>query len=42
MDQLNLFPLTDLKTEGYAQPESRWAPVDDTDVAVDEQQAEAA
>ncbi|MGA5035150.1 hypothetical protein ACPB8P_31970 [Streptomyces cellulosae] len=44
MDQLNLFPLSALQTEGYAQPESRWADtVDDTaDELVTEQQAEAA
>lgn len=45
MDQLNLFPLSALQTEGYAQPESRWADTtDDTanDQVVTEQQAEAA
>lgn len=44
MDQLNLFPLSALQTEGYAQPESRWADTTDAtaDEAVTEQQAEAA
>ncbi|WP_276205343.1 hypothetical protein [Streptomyces prasinopilosus] len=43
MDQLNLFPLSALKTEGYAQPEPRWGDTDDTAVETEvEQQAEAA
>lgn len=41
MDQPHLFPLADLKTEGYAQPESRWGDTDDSDTT-DETQAEAA
>ncbi|MGW1135634.1 hypothetical protein [Streptomyces griseoluteus] len=41
MDQPYLFPLSDLKTKGYAQPESRWDTTDEGDTA-DEQQAEAA
>ncbi|MFI8191440.1 hypothetical protein ACIF8T_21895 [Streptomyces sp. NPDC085946] len=43
MNQLYLFPLADIQTKGYAQPESRWGNTDDeaTEVEV-EQQAEAA
>ncbi|MET9445433.1 hypothetical protein [Streptomyces sp. NPDC006610] len=43
MDQPYLFPLDDLQTEGYAQPESRWGVTDDTaDETEREPQAEAA
>jgi hypothetical protein len=42
MDQPYLFPLSELKTEGYAQPESRWGSTADDIDAGDEQQAEAA
>lgn len=39
MDQIDLFPLSDLKTEGYAQPEAR---NDDIEADVDDTEAEAA
>ncbi|MFS4103839.1 hypothetical protein [Streptomyces sp. PD-S100-1] len=41
MDQPYLFPLSDVQTKGYAQPESRWGDIDDN-TSNDEQQAEAA